>query len=363
MAWSGKVLGGMLGGMVGGPLGVGVGAALGHYLSDREGDGTGSSEGVRGGRDLRVLRLNWHHHGFGPSGPGVRVTPVWRARRHLGRDCQVRVDAGGREFTATVVPDTDDEVCALPEFLVPYADFTGSVRVRIDAGRVAASAADFDLELPSPVRQLGGTGPARVVMALVACARAGGRLFDREDVAFIRHTFLAAYPLDADGVAWLRAWLRALRDADPARLSAEKVANRLARHVDADAVQQVMLWLMRGARERAGRAPSGCAGAGADTPAAMEAWIASFGDHLGVDAAGVGRLWAELDAPSSPGALAAARSVLGVGPDADADTVRTAWRALAHTWHPDRVQAPAAAEEATRRMSEINAAYRLLREA
>ncbi|MES2640396.1 MAG: J domain-containing protein [Myxococcota bacterium] len=340
MAWTGKVLGGVLGGMMGGPLGVGVGAAIGHYLADGEGAAKGS--------ELVVHRLRWRHHAFGPSGPGVRVTPVWRARRHLGRDVSVWVDAGRHRSSATVVPDTDDEVCELPECLIPYAGFEGAVRVRIESVRSRADVADFDVELPSPFRRLGSSGPARVVMALVGAARAGGRTLTREDVRFIRESFTAAYPLDADGLDWLRRWLRELRDADLERLAPEKVAKRLLRHVEGDDVDDVVLWVMRGTRDVWPGAPA-------------QGWVAQLGDALGIDATGIGELWGELDADADEDARADARVLLGVEDDATPEEVRTAWRALVQTWHPDRAQGEAAVAEATRRVADINAAWRILR--
>jgi hypothetical protein len=52
-------------------------------------------------------------------------------------------------------------------------------------------------------------------------------------------------------------------------------------------------------------------------------------------------------------------AVLGLRPDATADEVAVAYRALAKRWHPDR----GGGEHAERRMAEINAAYDLLRAA
>jgi hypothetical protein len=50
-------------------------------------------------------------------------------------------------------------------------------------------------------------------------------------------------------------------------------------------------------------------------------------------------------------------AVLGVTPDASAEEVAAAYRALAKRWHPDRADGP----QAARRMAEINAAYDLVR--
>lgn len=338
MAWSGKVLGGLVGGMVGGPLGVGVGAALGHYLGDQD------------SRALKILRLEWADHGFGPSGPGLRVTPVWRARGHAGRDCRVRLVAGEHRDEATVVPDEEDETCALPEFCVPYAGFDGILDVTLDSSRSAPHAVRLEVPLPSPVRRLGLSGPARLVMALVGCARAGGRELGRDDVRFIRETFTASMPLDDDGRTWLREWLRALRAAEPVRLDSSRVARRLERHFtgeDSLRLDDVLLWGMRGVRE-------------AWPGAAQEAWIAAFADALGVDAARLGALWAELDDPESPEA-ADARAVLGVAADATEEAIKAAWRRLAHAHHPDHARGAAGIAEANRRMAAINAAWRVLR--
>ncbi|MFZ5475178.1 MAG: DnaJ domain-containing protein [Myxococcota bacterium] len=331
--WSGKVLGGLVGGLVGGPVGLAAGAALGHYLAD--------GEGARRARDVALLRLEWRHHAFSEAGPGVRLTPVWTARRRAGADVVVRLDAAGARQKAVVTPEADDEEIALPTFFVPYAGFDGHVTVTLEG-----DAARFVVPLPSEVRRLGLSGPARLVMALVACARAGGRPLAKDDVRFVRETFCAAHPLDDDGLAWLRAWMRALRDAEPERLAPEKVAARLARHVRDEDVDDVILWLMRGARSTW-------------PGAAQEAWIAGLAGALGLDAARIAALWRELDAPSGEADRARALATLGLGPGATAEQIRAAWRERVMASHPDRD----ASADATRRTAELNAAYRLLRDA
>jgi hypothetical protein len=220
--------------------------------------------------------------------------------------------------------------------------------VRLDSKRAKSDDARFEIELPSPVRCLGSSGPARVVMALVACARAGGRALERSDVRFIRETFTTAHPLDDDGIAWLRRWLRELRDAELDRLTPEKVARRLEKHLAGPETEEVVLWLMRGARDLWPGAPA-------------EAWIAGFGDALGIDAGTISTLWAELDATADDAARAEARAVLGVASDATPDEIRAAWRQLVRAWHPDRAQGPEAVAQATERVSAINAAWRVLR--
>jgi hypothetical protein len=331
--WSGKVLGGLVGGLVGGPMGLAAGAALGHYLAD--------GEGAQRARDVALVRLEWRHHAFSASGPGVTLTPVWIARRRKGKDVRVRLDAGGRRQTATVAPDADEEEIALPHFFVPYEGFDGNATITLEG-----DAARFVVPLPSEVRRLGLSGPARLVMALVACARAGGRALEKPDVRFVRETFTGAHPLDDDGLVWLRTWMRTLRDAEPERLAPERVAKRLARHVPAEDVDDVLLWLMRGTRA-------------AWPGAAQEAWIAGLADALGVDAARVAALWRELDAPTSDADRLRALATLGLAPGAGADEVRAAWRRLVMACHPDRD----ASEDATRRTAELNAAYRVLRDA
>ena len=63
--------------------------------------------------------------------------------------------------------------------------------------------------------------------------------------------------------------------------------------------------------------------------------------------------------PDSPDA----REVLGVGPAASAEEIASAYRDMARKYHPDRVEGlgPEFEELATRRMKQINAAYRELR--
>ena len=341
MAWSGKVLGGVVGAMVGGPLGAGVGAALGHYLAD--------SGAAAKARELGVSRLLWKQHAFSESGPGICITPVWRATGHRGKEVRVRADAGEWAESEQVEIEADDELCELPSFVVPYDGFDGSVRIRLDSRRATSEAATFELPLPSRVRRLGCSGPARVVMALVACARAGDRPLVREDIRFIRETFTAAHPLDDQGLAWLKAWLRELRDAELDRLTPEKVARRLERHLRDDAGEEIVLWLMRGAR-------NAWPGPGA------EAWIAGFVAALGMDATRLAGLWRELDANPDADVRARAREVLGVAADATPEAIRDAWRRLVRQWHPDRARTEAEIATATAQTAAINAAWRVLRE-
>jgi hypothetical protein len=128
-------------------------------------------------------------------------------------------------------------------------------------------------------------------------------------------------------------------------LSPEKVATRLAKHVEGPAVAEVLLWLMRGTRE-------------VWPGAAAVEWITQLGRALGV--AEVDTLWTELDAVTDEPARARARKVLGVGPEATEDEARAAWRRLVQQWHPDRARTDGERTEATRRIAEINAAWRVL---
>jgi len=54
--------------------------------------------------------------------------------------------------------------------------------------------------------------------------------------------------------------------------------------------------------------------------------------------------------------------ILGVAKDADQSTIKSAYRKLAKTWHPDRVQ-EAQKEEATQKFKSINEAYAVLSDA
>jgi len=297
---------------------------------------------------LLLDRLGCQHHVFRPDGPGMLLTPEWEARGLEGELVAVRVRLGGRSWKADVEVEADPERCALPEVFVPYRHVEAAaeqvlVEVRLQAGRATLTRRSV-VAVPTPVRRLGGSGPARVVMALLACARAGDRALTRDDVRFVRARFEEAYPLDEDGRAWLRAWMHELRDAALPRLSPEKVAARLARHVEGDAAADVVRWVMHGARA-------------AWPGEAQEAWIAELADALGVD--GLEALWAEVDAdPAEPSRVAAA-AVLGVAVDADAETVRAAWRRLVAVNHPDRH--PGDEAGATRRTARINRAYEVLK--
>ena len=59
----------------------------------------------------------------------------------------------------------------------------------------------------------------------------------------------------------------------------------------------------------------------------------------------------------------AVKSSLGVPPESDANTVRTAYRKMSAKYHPDKYAQASANEqaEANRRMTEINAAYDALK--
>lgn len=342
MAWSGKVLGGLFGGMVGGPVGMGVGAALGHFLAD--GDGARAARTL----PLELRTLTWQHHVFRGAGPGMVLAPEWVARDLRGRDVRVRMEVGGDIHEARVELEADPEVCVLPRVFVPYAGLRGSeisVSVRLQAD-AAEDRATFAMELPGEIRRLGNSGPARVVMALVACARAGDRSLVRDDVRFIRARFGDAHPLDADGRAWLTAWVRVLADTGLERISAERVARRIERHLDELGVSAVLTWLMHGARA-------------SWTGEAQEAWIEQFAAALGYQ--DTGPLWASVDADPDEWTRVRAAGVLGVTPGSDPDVVREAWLRLVQTHHPDRARTAEDADVATHRTAEINAAYAVLR--
>lgn len=339
MAWSGKLLGGLIGGMVGGPVGAAAGAAAGHLALD------GAPVAP-----LQLVRLDWTHHAFTAQGPCMKLAPVWRARGFADRDVDVTLDLGVRSWAHVVEVERRDEVVALPEILVPYGLLAGmdtlEVKVRIAAGDDADAAA-FDVDLPSPVRQLGLSGPARLVMALVACARAGGRALTREDVRFVRETFCAAWPLDAVGEQWLREWLKELVAASETRLSADKVADRVAPHLGGDA-GELLLWLMRGART--------------SWPGpASEAWVDAFAEGLGVDGDDLSALWEEVDGDATEAERRRALTTLGLQADATTEMAQAAWRTLVRVHHPDRARSPEALAEATRRTAQINAAWQVLR--
>lgn len=321
MPWSGKLVGGLVGGMLGGPVGAGLGATLGHVLADKD-------------RPLEALGVEWRHHGFSPSGPGLWLNPVWLARGRRDREVSVRLDFGDAVRKAVVEPEVDLEECHVPRFFVPYArvgEATQAV-VTLRSEGVATDRAAFDVELPSPVRRLGGSGPARVVMALVACARAEGRTLTRDDVRYVRESFTEGQELDDDGLLWLRTWVRELRDADPARLTPVKVARRLERHADAEARERMVRWLLRGPWA-ADEAP--------------EVWLHTFAAALGVP--DVDALRRDQDEGPDPW------EVLGVPRDAPLDVVRAAYHTLVLRWHPDRA---GPAEDAARRMAELSAAWR-----
>ncbi len=361
MAWSGKLLGGVLGGMVGGPVGVGVGAALGHFLAD----GTTGAGHAGSGRPLVLGQLRWRHHGFSVDGPGVHLAPSWRARRLRDADVHVTIRAAGLRHEGIIVPDGEDETVALPTLFVPYARLADAidraeVRVSVAArsarARVPGAATDglwdedaaaYELALPSPVRRLGSSGPARVVMALVACARAQNRALTRDDIRFVRETFQAAWPLSDAGTTWLRRWLHTLAEAGVARLTPDKVAARLRPHLPQGDATEVLLWMARGT-EMVWPCP------------ATESWLEAFAAEMGVP--DMSPLWDEVAAASDAGERERALAMLGLSADATLDEARRAWRERVRASHPDHARTPEEATDATARTAALNAAWAVLRE-
>ncbi len=239
MAWSGKLVGGLIGGMLAGPLGAGIGATVGHVFGD-------------GGRALELHRLDWQQHAFRECGPGMVVTPIFTARGLADVDVRVRVSVGEVHQRATVTPESDPELVALPHAFLRYATLpdrsfvTVSVRVSASGGREDEAA--FRVRTPNAVRRLGGSGPARAVMALVSAARAAGPLTSEAE-RFIRMSFAEGVALDDDGAAWLDDWLAELRSAAIERLAPDRVAARLEPHLDPEGRARLMVWLWRGATE------------------------------------------------------------------------------------------------------------------
>lgn len=329
MAWSGKLVGGLLGGMLGGPVGAGVGAALGHVVGDAA-------------RALELVRLDWQHHAFRTNGPGVVLTPIWQARKLVGRDILVRAQLGGVRQEHIVVPEDIDETCTVPSFFFAYADLDAGLKqhahVWLHGPAGHGDDAEFPVQLPNTVRRLGGSGPARAVMALVASARAGNRAFTREDARFIRRTFCEGVELDDDGLVWLHDWLQELEAAEVDRMTPEKVAKRLQTHLDADAAARLAGWCWRGVRD-AWPGPG------------QEAYVRALATELGTD---------PREPDNDPDERAAACAVLGVPLGASANDLKAARTRLIQRWHPDRAPSPAAVAEHNRRMAEVNAAYRLL---
>jgi hypothetical protein len=340
VGWTGKLLGGLIGGMLGGPVGAAAGAAMGHVVADDA-----------PARGVRLVRLQWTHHVFTCSGPALRLAPVWRAVDHTGDDVEVRLTLGAHRHRATVVPETRDEAIALPVWTLPYAQVRDAsdlleVHVTLDAGGGFRDAAAFDVPMPNAVRQLGLSGPARLVMALVACARSGGRTLTGADRAFVREGFVAGWPLDAAGEAWLGAWMDELERASLPRLTPERVADRVAPHLGGDAAE-LLLWLMRGVRTSW------------PGPAA-EAWVDAFATALGVRSADLDALWEATDTDAEHAERVRALATLGLPPGATLAQAQAAWRTLVREHHPDRAATPEDAERATRRTASVNAAWALL---
>lgn len=337
MGWSGKALGGLFGALVGGPVGAGVGAAVGHYLGDSE----------RERRALELVKLQWVHHAFRASGPGVVLTPVWRARGLVDADVTVRMDAAGACETVVVAPDHPVEEIEAPSWFVPYTRFppgdAGSVTVTLRASRVAHDREEFGIPLPRGARRLGNSGPGRVVMALVACARAGDRLLTSDDRDYIQTRFMEGHPLDADGQRWLASWMVELGAAELSRLSADRVAERLAVHVDDSGVDRVLTWLMHGTR-------ASWPGEGAEQY--VDALARAMGARESLDA-----LWAQVTAEPDPVALVLAARVLGIPMGTPLDVARREYRALVVRWHPDRARTPAETDAFTKRTAAINTAW------
>ena len=339
VSWSGKALGGLFGALVGGPVGAGVGAAVGHYLGDA----------ARPERPLELVRLGWVHHAFRASGPGVVLTPTWRARGLVDVDVTVRIDVPGTCATSVVTPDHPVEEIDAPACFIPYSSLPqaehATVVVTLRGRQGEHDREEFVVPLPQRARRLGNSGPGRVVMGLVACARAGSRPLTDDDVAYIRERFLDGQALDAGGEAWLSAWIAELESADVHRLGADRVAARIAVHVDALGAERVLTWLMHGTR--------------ASWPGeSAEEFIDDLARELGV-AARLDPLWERVNAEPDPVALARAAAVLGVAPGTDVEQARRAYRALVLRWHPDKARSPVEAASFTAHTAALNVAWAL----
>ncbi len=345
MSWSGKALGGLFGALVGGPVGAGVGAAVGHYLGDAPARGSAPA--------IEIVRLGWVHHVFRASGPGVELVPVWIARGLRDRDVTVRMDAAGTCETAIVSPELPVEEIEAPRWFLPYARVTagdggdvetGEVSVTLrTAGQGGVDRERFGIPMPRRVRRLGNSGPGRIVMALVACARAGGRALGAEDREWIRIRFCEGHPLDADGCLWLEAWMDELSAAEPARLSPARVAERVATRLDREGASRLLMWLMHGARA----VWPGSAG---------EAYIAALARAWALEDA-LDRLWAQVALEPDPVALTKAAATLGIPAGSPPDVARAAYRTLVQRWHPDRARTAVEVAEFTQRSAAINAAW------
>ncbi len=331
MKWEGKAIGGALGAMIGGPVGAGVGAAVGHLLADGE---NGS---------LQLKKLHVEHQVFSSSGPGMVLTPVWEARGLAGVDCELRLSVPGCRQKEIVVPEHRRERCEIPPFFFAYALFEGkekaAVKVEIAAPNLEPIFADFSLELPAGLRRLGSTGEGRMVMALLACARAGGRGLQQEDVRYIRGRCTEAWKLEEEGISWLRSWLKALREVEEDRLSAEKVAERVGLSTELPDQETLLGWLVEGGENHW-------------TSAAARRWVDAFGAALGLEVPWSG-------AYVAPRSAARAAQILGIPDGSSLEEARVAWRRLVQENHPDRAADP---DLATRRTAQINAAWTLLRE-
>ena len=151
--------------------------------------------------------------------------------------------------------------------------------------------------------------------------------------------------LDAGGEAGLSAWIAELESADVHRLGADRVAARIAVHVDALGAERVLTWLMHGTR--------------ASWPGeSAEEFIDDLARELGV-AARLDPLWERVNAEPDPVALARAAAVLGVAPGTDVEQARRAYRALVLRWHPDKARSPVEAASFTAHTAALNVVWAL----
>ena len=270
------------------------------------------------------------------------LTPVWEARGLAGVDCDVRISVPGERQKEVVVPEHPKERCEIPPFFFRYALFDGlekaTAKVQIAAPNLEPIFADFALELPAGLRRLGSTGQGRMVMALLASARAGGRTLQQEDVRYIRSLCTEAWQMEEEGISWLRSWLKSLREVEEDRLSPDKVAERVGLSTELPDQELLLGWLVEGGEKHWA------------TRAARQ-WVDSFAAALGLEAPWSG-------AYVAPRSAARAAQILGISENAPLEEVRLVWRRLVQENHPDRAADP---ELATRRTAQINAAWTLLR--
>jgi len=196
-----------------------------------------------------------------------------------------------------------------------------------------------------------------LVLLLTRLAEVDGEI-DRREVAAIRRFFERNLRYEGERLLWIRDLIKESRG------SAESIASICAAITSEFGLQErfIVVQVLNSVAQADGRVSPEEARFIEEVAArlGLAAFMGGFG-FGGFERAGTGG-FAE---PSSADRVAEALATLGVGPQANPQEIKSAWRKLSMENHPDRAKhlGEEFAEIAEKRMREINAAHDVLEQA